>query len=276
MKNIVLLSFIVIGRNESHNIAKCLNSIYGLIKITGHLSSEVIYVDSNSTDDTLNIIQKYKHLRLVKLSGIDVNSAFARNYGAKIAKGEYLCFLDADMEVVTHGYTLALEWLFSGSEIVSGNFINCFLSDNGSVTKESLHHNNKNDILLPATGGMFMVTHKLWIKLAGMRVEFRRSQDLDFALRAAVNGVLVYRIKEVMVKHYTRDYYSRRRFWTDLLQGQYLYSGLLIRKNILNVFLYKTYFKQNSSSFLLAILLSFSFIYNIPYIMFIYFLSILL
>ncbi|RLF94872.1 hypothetical protein DRN45_02385, partial [Thermococci archaeon] len=54
---------------------------------------EIIVVDSNSNDQTVNIAKKYADRIIVRKSG----RSEARNIGARISKGKYILFLDSDM-----------------------------------------------------------------------------------------------------------------------------------------------------------------------------------
>ena len=59
---------------------------------------EIIAVDDGSTDDTFSVINKYKDIdnRLTTIKIQNGGSSKARMEGAKLAKGEYLLFLDSD------------------------------------------------------------------------------------------------------------------------------------------------------------------------------------
>lgn len=59
---------------------------------------EIIFVDDGSTDDTLNIINKFseKDKRIRVISQKNQHAGVARNNGLKISNGEYVIFLDAD------------------------------------------------------------------------------------------------------------------------------------------------------------------------------------
>ena len=59
---------------------------------------EVIMVDDRSTDQTREVASRYLHDARFKLVPLETNNgvANARNEGITRAKGEYLCFLDAD------------------------------------------------------------------------------------------------------------------------------------------------------------------------------------
>ena len=60
---------------------------------------EIIYVDNNSTDDTINIIQKIqkrdKRIILLKNKG-NKGPFYSRNKGVIFSKGEYIQFIDSD------------------------------------------------------------------------------------------------------------------------------------------------------------------------------------
>lgn len=96
MSNSNLISIIITTKNEGKSIKKCLESII----CQNYKNFEVIVIDNNSTDNTKKIIDnlnlKFKGLRISFYNKGPERSA-QRNFGAKIAKGEYFLFLDADM-----------------------------------------------------------------------------------------------------------------------------------------------------------------------------------
>lgn len=60
---------------------------------------QLIIIDDHSTDDSVNIIKNFtKNNNKIKLIKLKKNNgvAIARNKGINLAKGKYLCFLDAD------------------------------------------------------------------------------------------------------------------------------------------------------------------------------------
>ncbi|MDM9383203.1 glycosyltransferase family 2 protein [Chlorogloeopsis sp. ULAP01] len=78
-------------------------------------SWEVIISDNGSTDNSMSIVEEYK-TRIPNLRIIDSSDrkgpGYARNMGAKAAKGDGLLFIDADDEV-------APEWLAAMGEALS-------------------------------------------------------------------------------------------------------------------------------------------------------------
>ncbi|MFA5030168.1 MAG: glycosyltransferase [Patescibacteria group bacterium] len=87
------ISVVIPAFNAEKTISTCLTSL----KQQSHTPLEVIVVDDGSKDDTAQIItEQYPWVKLIrqKNSGAPV----ARNAGAKVAKGDFIIFLDSDIE----------------------------------------------------------------------------------------------------------------------------------------------------------------------------------
>jgi len=89
VKNYPVVSVIITTKNEEKNIENCLKSI----KAQTLKNIELIVVDNFSEDRTVEIAKKYT--TKVYFKGPERSSQ--RNYGAQVANGEYLLYLDADM-----------------------------------------------------------------------------------------------------------------------------------------------------------------------------------
>ncbi len=94
--NRLLLSFVIPAYNAEPYLKECLDSIYRLdMQGRGY---EVIVVNDGSTDSTAEFLQGYAqdHAELVVITQENRGLSAARNAGMQVAKGEYLCFMDAD------------------------------------------------------------------------------------------------------------------------------------------------------------------------------------
>ena len=82
-----MISVIIPSYNSADSIGQLLDSIY----MSEFKDFEVLVVDDNSADSSIDIIRSYP----AKLVNLDENGgpANARNIGAKFAKGDILFFL---------------------------------------------------------------------------------------------------------------------------------------------------------------------------------------
>ncbi|MDG5814702.1 glycosyltransferase family 2 protein [Chitinispirillales bacterium ANBcel5] len=89
-----LISVIIPVYNARGFLHECLNSVTH----QSYRNLEIITVNDGSGDDSLNILKEYQardsRIKIIDQSNEGVSSA--RNSGIKIAKGDYIFFLDAD------------------------------------------------------------------------------------------------------------------------------------------------------------------------------------
>ena len=264
-----MISFIIIGRNEGWKLIKCFGSVFETIKHNKLNEYEVIYVDSNSTDSSIDIAKDFKEVKIYKLvSGY--NAAVARNIGAEKASGENLFFIDGDMEIIADFLPL----IFNEREgllynFVSGQFIEYYydLNDN-YIDKKEYHAMNDKDQYEATTGGLFCIKKDVWLSVGGMKTKYKRSQDLDFGLRLAKKGVKLLRKKEIMARHHTMYHLEKYTTFKILPNYYQLYSrSLLYRDHMLNQSIIRIILRNDYTMVLLIIcsILSFSMINYLPF-----------
>lgn len=89
----VFLSVIIIAKNEEERIGRCLESV---VKLKKKYSTEIIFVDSASTDKTISIVSKYP-VQIYQLNQSKyLNPSAGRYIGFPKSKGEYIFFIDGD------------------------------------------------------------------------------------------------------------------------------------------------------------------------------------
>lgn len=81
------ISAVIITFNEENKIARCLSSI-------DTLCDEIIIIDSFSTDNTVNICQKFPKVKISQRAF--TSHGDQKNFGNSLAKNEYILSLDAD------------------------------------------------------------------------------------------------------------------------------------------------------------------------------------
>jgi cellulose synthase/poly-beta-1,6-N-acetylglucosamine synthase-like glycosyltransferase len=88
-----LVSVVVIGRNEGQRLRRCLESVKAMR--TNTWSFEVIYADCGSIDGSLALAAELG-AETVALTPERPTAALTRNAGWRLARGEYVLFLDGD------------------------------------------------------------------------------------------------------------------------------------------------------------------------------------
>lgn len=274
-----MISFIVIGFNEGWKLTKCLQSVFDTIEYNSIEKYEVIYVDSNSTDDSIKRAKNFSELRIYKLTG-EVNAAIARNVGANEAFGEIFFFLDGDMEINKKVFkNLFVNQMHLKFDFISGDFKNIYYKDKGSIERlsEEMYHKNKSILVEYTSGGLFAIRKDAWFSVNGMRDVFKRSQDMDLGLRLSKNGIYLHRLPIHLANHHTVGYTSKNRIWEQLLDFTHLYGrSLLYRKNILNYNTSKLMIKQDYSLIILCLMILTSIIFKTPELILVYFLVIVI
>jgi len=202
-----LVSVIVPTYNEQPNIGHCLKSILA----QNYKNIELIVVDNFSRDKTLQIAKKYTNK--CYLSGDERSSQ--RNFGAQKAKGKYLLFLDADIQITKNCLTEAIDKIKKGKFIVAFPEISTGQNfwEKSISLERSLYQKEK------LLAGARLFPKNLFIKLKGYDKTLFAGEDWDITIRAQnlafklvlTNAPIIHKenvrsIKEILRK---KTYYSK-------------------------------------------------------------------
>lgn len=151
----MIVSFIIPAYNAADTIVRCLESIRNLtLKKEDY---EIIVIDDASTDSTCEIVEKYAqqlandgmsrdkslnesltlndgNLILLRQPENHRQGA-ARNRGVSVAKGEYICFVDAD-DAATEGIVKAIHSAADNKADMTA-YHYAFVNEQGIITKEA-------------------------------------------------------------------------------------------------------------------------------------------
>jgi glycosyltransferase involved in cell wall biosynthesis len=239
-----MLSFIVIGRNEERNLARTIEGIYRAAEYARINSFEVIYVDSKSTDRSIEVVQRFPEVRIFIISG-ETNAAIARNAGGIEARGNSLFFIDGDMEI--SGEFLAGVWDHSTNSL-NENFVSGQLID---VIDGKEIRRNFNKVL---PGGIFLIKKEVWESVGGMNTKFTAGEDYDLGLRLIEKGIRFKRKPEIITKHYTVPILDPTRVWKAMKSRYTFYPRcVLLRDHLFNSKMYYLLWK-NDKLFVLFVL----------------------
>jgi len=207
--NVPLVSIIIINYNGKSYLEKCLESI----KKIKYDNLEIIVVDNNSTDGTMEFLaQNYPSIITLKL---DKNYGFAKpnNMAAKIAKGDFLLFLNNDTEVTPNFLTELVQVLVGNDQI--GICQSLLLKPNGEIDSSGdfidtigVVYNSKEPIdkireISSARGASMIIRKELFLDLGGFDEQFFVSfEDVDLGWRTWIKGYKVVINPKSVVYHH--------------------------------------------------------------------------
>ena len=109
------VSIVIIGRNEERGIGECLGAALAAAKQIG--GAEMIFVDSASTDKTVEVVQSYG-VRVISLKpSMKLSPSAGRFVGSRYAIGEFILFLDADTLVYKDFLPAAIEHFEKNADV---------------------------------------------------------------------------------------------------------------------------------------------------------------
>ena len=225
------VSFIIIARNEEFAVDKCLRSI-----VSFPLENcEIICVDSDSSDGTLALMQKYAAdnpmMQIFRCQG-HTNSAIARNVGINHAAKEYIFFVDGDMELDLKFTRKSLDMLAGGTaDAVTGRLKEIYYSDDYGTVMKTVEDrfNIKKQRKIYSSGGCFITQTSIVRQTGYWDERMMKNEDIDYTLRLSrVARFLAIPIS--MGTHHTKIYKDRT---LQFLRNLYpIYFGMLLRKNL--------------------------------------------
>jgi len=202
------ISVIIVNYNGKKLLEKCLESLFKI----DYNNFEVILVDNNSTDGSMEFVTKnYPKIIVIKL---DSNKGFAEpnNIGTKIAKGEYLLFLNNDTVTTTNFISEMVKVLEKDEKIAICQSL--LLKPDGNIDssgdfidKMGIVYNSKTKIdeikeISSARGACMLIRKKIFDKLGGFDEKFFFSfEDVDLGWRSWILGYKVVIVPNSIVYH---------------------------------------------------------------------------
>ncbi len=224
-----MVSFIIIGKNEGQRLINSIKSVHRFAKEEHITDYEIIYVDSQSSDQSITNAFASGSDKVFVIKG-KCNAAIGRNCGAKEAKGDILFFLDGDMELIPGFWKSITD--------ANGNLIYPFVS---GVENDVLYDNCWNYVTTKCrrkyikgqdsyditTGGLFCISRNYWERIGGFDCRLKMNEDLDIGVRLSRIGCPLCRKPDLWVNHHTRFYGSRNESENGIE-----YTAVFIRKHL--------------------------------------------
>ncbi|MFM9265286.1 glycosyltransferase [Tychonema sp. BBK16] len=203
----VKVSVIIPAYNCDRYIVQAIESVFNQT----YKNWEIIVVDDGSTDNIRQILEPYSDL-IQYIYQENQGAAIARNNACKLAKGEFLAFLDGDdfflpekleKQIACFEADPSLDMLQNGWLIVDKN---------GKDLYPAMPWNEAPKLDLEAfvihksvRPSAMMLRREWWERLGGFDPRFPPTEDLDFALRLALKGCKSVWLKEILTCYRQHD-----------------------------------------------------------------------
>lgn len=214
-----LVSIIIVNWNSKDNLRECLNSIKN-IKYSNY---EVILVDNNSSDGSLDmVVKEFPKVRVVKS---DKNLGFAggNNLGFKESKGEFILFLNNDTLITKDFLTELVKYIKNRSKVGivqpkilfhrPGTYLHHKINSVGSFIlksgflfhldygREDLNHETPYEAF-SAYGACFLTRRKIIEKIGLFDPDyFAYFEETDFCQRVLLSGYKIMIIPSIFIYH---------------------------------------------------------------------------
>ena len=202
------VTFVVIGRNEEKNLARCLESVRR--QGDGHA---IIYVDSRSTDRSVQIAQSYAGVRVLPLADEKPSAAKARNAGWRAAEtATFVHFVDGDS-------ALADGWLPAALAALRDEKVGAVFGRFREMHPDASIYNRMADLDWPTAtgpvetfGGIVLVRRACLVATGGYDERLRVGEDPALALDIRRLGSTVVQLDALMA-HHDIDLHSFGAYW---------------------------------------------------------------
>ena len=170
---------------------------------------EIVAVDNHSTDDSAAIIRQYQqqmpHLRLVQAEE-QQTASYARNVGARAAKGDVFLFCDAD-DVVAPGWLAELaqeleqhDFAASTMEVEALNEGKAWRSNPGNWAMR------RNLNFLPfAAGALMALSREAFERVGGFNEKASIGEDIEISWRLQLQGYPLHPVQDAVVHYRYRE-----------------------------------------------------------------------
>ena len=173
------LSICIVTHNHENTIFQCINSIYLNINIKDY---EIIIIDDNSTDQTINKISKFSEKENLKVFSNDRSKSLSynNNFAAKKSSGTFLLFLNPDI-IFTEETDIAamLNYISKHPDVGS---LSCLLKyENGKIQESFRRFQTFSDFFLR---GLFGKVNQKYYNSFSPLIRIKQPFEVDWLLGA--------------------------------------------------------------------------------------------
>lgn len=215
--NLKLVTIVIPTKNEAKVIERLMKSI----KSQSYKNIEIVIVDNNSNDKTVDLARKFTNKVLSK----GPERSAQRNFGARHSKGDYLLFLDADMRL-TKNVVKDLVAVVSSEKNVGGvvipeRSVATTFMEQVKAFERSFYNENGDSV----TDAARFFDKKVFLKVGGYDETITGPEDWDLPETIQEHGYKIKRINS-FIFHYEKipslESIFKKKFYYGLKANRYL------------------------------------------------------
>ena len=194
-EDLISVSIIIPVYNGEKYLSEAIESIL----IQSYKPFEIIIIDDGSNDATAQVVKKYNSL-LRYLYQENKGIAAARNRGVSEAKGNYICFLDADDIWPQYKLQKQIDKLLQDKsiDIIFGMVKHFFSPETDEDFRKSVR-------LLPdplpgILPGTMLIKRKTFLKVGVFSTDYKIGEFIEWYIRAKENNLKIFCIPEILLK----------------------------------------------------------------------------
>jgi glycosyltransferase involved in cell wall biosynthesis len=184
-----LISVIIPAYNQARYLKSAINSVLSQT----YLIWECIVVDDGSTDNTSEIVHKFRHPKIKYIYQRNSGLSAARNAGLLASKGDYISFLDSDDCFSPQKFEILLELFKNNPKLALAAGTAALIDENGNPINrnfETVLPKNSRELLFgnPLHVGSVLLKREWYQKVGLFDTSLRSYEDWDYWLRLAIAG----------------------------------------------------------------------------------------
>lgn len=197
--------------NKAPYIEKAIQSVLAQT----HKEFELIIVDDGSTDNSFEIIQKYKSDKIHIIAQENQGVSSTRNNGVKVAKFDYIAFLDADdwwaptflenLKMLIEEFPKAGIYGSSYYKVKDGRQIPANIGVDNSFNRGLINYYQvyAKTLWMPLTSISVVIPKKVYQEVGGFNPQLKLGEDFDLWVRIAQKYPVAYVNK--LLAYYNQD-----------------------------------------------------------------------
>lgn len=188
-----MVSIIIPCYNSFNFLSRAIESVLGQT----YSAWEIILVNNNSVDNTQEIIDQYVRMypdKIFSLFEERKGACYARNTGLRVARGEWIQFLDADDKLLPSKFKRQVSLAEMKAQVVIGSFTRVYVAINKSEDFNVCPEMSIWQAILRSQAGITsanLYDRKAVLEVNGWNEKLSSSQEYDLLFRLLKSGATV-------------------------------------------------------------------------------------